>query len=52
MEFTANILHFTQYLISSVLDLLKRKCDWYITSNIQLIKLPTDISEKISSKSG
>jgi hypothetical protein len=35
MEFTTNILHFAQYLISSILDLLKRKCDWYITRNIQ-----------------
>jgi hypothetical protein len=34
MEFTANIFDITQYLISSILDPLKRKCDWYITRNI------------------
>jgi hypothetical protein len=35
MEFISNILQFTQCLISSILDLLKRKWLRYITSNIQ-----------------
>jgi hypothetical protein len=39
MEFIANILQFTQYLISSILDLLKGKCDRYITGNIQQSKV-------------
>jgi hypothetical protein len=46
MEFISSIPQFTQYLISSILYLLKRKWEWYITSNINKLHLPRDISER------
>jgi hypothetical protein len=35
IEFLSYHLQFTQYLISPILDRLKRKWKWYIISNIR-----------------
>jgi hypothetical protein len=48
MEFTANILHFTLYSISSILDLLKRTSQ----ATINKLNLPRDISGKNPSQFG
>jgi hypothetical protein len=51
IEFIWNILQFTQYLISSISDFLRRKWKWHTTSNIQQIIIVLRHFRKCFSKS-